>query len=291
MVLDLYFGLGNQMFIYAFGEYCRIIKGMNVCYNIAGFAKNSDAVKRRLDLKQFPNVKIKEDTFFYQPNFHTYRNVLDYIGKKMYLKIKRYTIKKEGLLREFDKNLVSNLSNEDYVFGFFQTEDYLKEIENQIRFDFEFPELESVKPLIEIIEKEKDSVSLHIRRGDYLNDANFRVLNIDYYKQAINKMISLLDNPYFFIFTDDEKWVTTHFNAVMNGRYMVVKGNTGFEDMMLMSKCKHNIIANSSFSWWGGWLNKNPIKIVIAPSDENWYKNPKWLKKKSHYCPQKWLRI
>lgn len=290
MVIDLYYGLGNQMFIYAFGEYCRIVKGMNVLYNIAGFEKNQDKVKRKLDILQFPHVKIQKDTFLYQPNFHTYRKIFDFIGKKIYLFVKGYTIKHEQKFREFDGDLVAKLSDKDFIFGFFQTEDYLNFIQSNIRYSFEFPQIPHLASILEHIGS-VNSISLHIRRGDYVNDSNFRVLGIDYYIKAIEYIQNRISCPYFFIFTDDEKWVLENLNEILDNQFFVVSGNSGFEDMMLMSMCKHNIIANSSFSWWAAWLNKNKSKIVIAPSTEIWYKNPTWYKKNSHYCPSNWIRL
>ncbi|GHT61274.1 hypothetical protein FACS189451_02940 [Bacteroidia bacterium] len=118
------------------------------------------------------------------------------------------------------------------------------------------------------------SISIHIRRTDYIENPRWRcshgdICNIDYYKHAINYINSHIENPQFIVFSDDIKW--SKDNLLLNNAIFVDwnKGKENFRDMQLMSLCKHNIIANSSFSWWGAVLNQNNDKIVISPS--------KWL--------------
>jgi len=137
-----------------------------------------------------------------------------------------------------------------------------------------------------------NSVSVHVRRGDYVFDetANKKngLLALDYYERANDIIKSKIDNPVFFVFSNDKKWVAENFK--LNCQTIFVDHNNaefGYEDMRLMSLCKSNIIANSTFSWWGAYLNLNPEKIVIAP--ENWlaYKktNPE------EFIPKDWLVI
>ena len=134
-----------------------------------------------------------------------------------------------------------------------------------------------------------NAVSLHVRRGDYLLAKNMSVLGVcglDYYKKAIEYVAKNVKNPYFFLFSDDIPWVEE--NLKINYPYEIVDINNGknsFYDLWLMKNCKHNIIANSSFSWWGAWLNENPNKIVVAPK--------KWMNtiKKVEVCPKDWIRI
>lgn len=293
MVIDLYYGLGNQMFIYAFGQYCKIIKGMDVRYNIEGFHKNTDKVKREPDICMFPNVTLPKDEWIYQPNFHTYHVLKDYIGKHVYLFLKGYSIKRELIYRQFDNELVSNLCEKDYVFGFFQTEDYINFLEEQVRRDYMFsPQMPpKTRAYYEMI-KSRNAVSLHVRRGDYVNDPNFNTLEKDYYENAIKLMEQHTESPTFFVFSDDIGYVKNELMPPLNSnRCIFVEGNSGYDDMRLMSNCKHHIMANSSFSWWGAWLNPNPSKVVIAPTSKRWYKNPLWYQKDSHYLPQQWIRI
>jgi len=139
--------------------------------------------------------------------------------------------------------------------------------------------------------KEKNSVSLHIRRGDYLTMQKaidtIGVCPLDYYDKAIREITRKIKNPTFFIFSDDINWVKE--NLKTNSPTIFVSGGKlkDYEELILMSKCKHNIIANSSFSWWGAWLNNNPNKIVIAP--KKWFKDTS--KNTRDLIPESWLKL
>ncbi len=137
-----------------------------------------------------------------------------------------------------------------------------------------------------------NSVSIHIRRGDYTFDKNAikknGLLSLDYYERAIDIIKSKIDNPVFFLFSNDKEWVAEKFK--FDGQKVCVDANDdefGYEDIRLMSLCKSNIIANSTFSWWGAYLNQNPGKVVIAPQ--------KWLAYKKtdpeEFIPKDWLVI
>ena len=120
-----------------------------------------------------------------------------------------------------------------------------------------------------------ESVSIHVRRTDYLDKAHIMVHNLcseKYYKNAIKMIRELHPNAVFFIFTDDKEWCKKHFKGHNFITVELQEGeNTDVADMILMSRCKHHIIANSSFSWWSAWLNDSPEKMVIAP--EKWINN------------------
>ena len=121
--------------------------------------------------------------------------------------------------------------------------------------------------------KGKVSVSLHIRRGDYLNIPNYDVFDgLKYYERAMAFVRKKHPQVVWVVFSNDAKWVRE--NLKMDGEAYYVDWNTGadsYKDMLLMSECSHHIIANSSFSWWGAWLNPNPGKMVLAP--KLWFKN------------------
>ena len=123
-----------------------------------------------------------------------------------------------------------------------------------------------------------NSVSLHIRRGDYVSNQKTNqthgTCDLDYYQRCITEIEKEVENPYFFVFSDEIEWVKE--NLKINHPAEYVDQNTGdksYEDMRLMSQCKHNVIANSSFSWWGAWLNSYPDKIVFAP--KRWFASDK----------------
>ena len=129
-------------------------------------------------------------------------------------------------------------------------------------------------------------VSVHIRRGDYLNNVGrFGLCELSYYREAIKYIKSIVDNPKFVFFSDDMAWAKDNID---NDEAVFVSWNQGkdsWQDMYLMSHCQHNIVANSSFSWWGAWLNGNPHKVVVAPK--------KWFMYSPNYdiIPDNWITI
>ncbi len=159
-----------------------------------------------------------------------------------------------------------------YLEGYWQTEKYFSQIPDIIRHDFTFPPIvdEKNRKLAHKINS-CQAVSMHIRRGDYLSDKNApmhgNICTKDYYRKAISYVKEKVKNPVFFIFTDDPNWARQEYSN--QEEYIIVDQNHGessYRDMQLMSMCKHHIIANSSFSWWGAWLDENSDKIVVAPS-------------------------
>ncbi|MBW8015801.1 MAG: alpha-1,2-fucosyltransferase [Planctomycetes bacterium] len=171
----------------------------------------------------------------------------------------------------FDKSLL-NLPSEVYLQGYFPSYKYFVDSEEVIRKEFAF----NVEPgqqnrkIIDMISS-SNSVSLHVRRGDYVSNEKtkdkFGVCSLEYYKRAVDYISKNVEQPHFFVFTNDLDYVEDNLEINCPATFVTENsGSKSFEDMRLMSLCKHNIIANSSFSWWGAWLNKNPEKIVICPS-------------------------
>jgi len=185
-----------------------------------------------------------------------------------------------------------NLTSGCYLHGYWQSEKYFQSIENTIRTDFRFHyALDGKNELLAREMKATPSVSVHIRRGDYLSDAKtaqiMHVCELDYYHRAFEYMGKLLINPVFYIFSDDMVWVKEWLSIPHQIRYVEHNlGQESYRDMQLMSLCKNHIIANSSFSWWGAWLNANPGKLVIAP--QKWFTNGNSDK---DLLPDKWVRL
>jgi len=155
-----------------------------------------------------------------------------------------------------------------YIFiGNWINERYFKHIEKELKEDFKFTnELKGKNLSISNKMREENSVSIHVRRGDYVNTP-LDILNIDYYKKAIRLIKEKVENPVFYIFSNDENYVKEKFDFLDN-KYIINwnRGRNSYIDMQLMSLCKHNIIANSTFSFWGAYLNNNANKIVICPN-------------------------
>jgi hypothetical protein len=118
-----------------------------------------------------------------------------------------------------------------------------------------------------------ESVSIHIRRGDYVSNPVVNQIHgtcpLDYYYKAIDTITRKIENPHFFIFTDDPVWVQENFKIPYTATIVRRDDQKDYEDLILMSSCKNHIIANSSFSWWGAWLNPRKDKLVISPA--KWY--------------------
>lgn len=172
---------------------------------------------------------------------------------------------------------VLDLPDNIYLEGYWQSELYFKDIEETVRneFSFSFPQSAVCQGVAEDIQS-VNAVSLHVRRCDYVMDEKTRekhgVCDLSYYLRAEGRITTILNDPYFFVFSDDPEWVADNMKLRHPVRYVSHNSIAAHEDLYLMSLCRHHIIANSSFSWWGAWLNPRPDKIVIAPS--YWFNDP-----------------
>lgn len=258
-------GLGNQMFQYAMYKSLEN-KGKLVKLDSKSFYEtkkehNGYELERIFDIK--PNKPTKEDLEKFDENnistlFKIKRKLFG--DKKFVYDTKEYVFNKD----------VYKLKN-SYLNGYWQSIKYFEGIENDIKKDFRFKNQLDNKNLEILNEIENsNSISIHIRRGDYMSPENYNMYGCiatpTYYKKAIKVIEEKVENPTFFVFSNDMDWVKK--NIQINSRVFYIdinSGNGSYKDMQLMSNCKHNIIANSSFSWWGAWLNENKNKIVVAP--------------------------
>jgi len=198
---------------------------------------------------------------------------------------------REKELFHFDPDIL-NLPDGVYLDGSWQSEKYFADIAGIIRrkFTVKTPQAGKDKELAERIAS-CESVSLHIRRGDYLlppYNSVHGTCSSDYYFRCVECLTQTIKHPHFFIFSDEPEW--TRDNLKLSYPSTLVDHNGAdkdYEDLRLMSQCKGHIIANSTFSWWGAWLNQNPEKIVLAP--KRWFKsddyNPKDL------IPDEWIKV
>jgi hypothetical protein len=174
--------------------------------------------------------------------------------------------------------------------GGWHNEGYFSAIKDKVKSEFTFRIPEDPENLQHIHKiTSTNSVSIHIRRGDYLNAANINlfgdVCNRAYYEKAIELIKTEVINPHFFIFSNDFSWVKANLH-LENVTYITSNvGEDSWKDMYLMSLCKHNIVANSTFSWWGAWLNNNTNKIVISPS--RFLKGDEF----SDIYPKQWIKL
>jgi hypothetical protein len=180
-----------------------------------------------------------------------------------------------------------------YMDGWFQTELYFCDYRDRLLPELSFrdpPDPTNSQWLGKV--RDCDAVSVHVRRGDYVSDPyiakGFGTCTLDYYRAGVELIGGRVKSPTFFVFSDDPEWTRQNL-PIPEPRYFISHncGKVDREDMRLMSACKHFIIANSTFSWWGAWLGINPQKIVVAP--KRWFANPNYSEK--DIVPQAWIRV
>lgn len=279
-------GLGNQMFQYSYTKFLQE-KGHEVKIDTTAFKTYKlhggyQLDKYNIDLQESTK---KENDKFYKDNI--YSKVLRRVGIKT-----SKAVREKSLL--FDEVFL-NIEDDNYIEGYFQSEKYFDFIRDELLKDFTIKQelSDSAKEIKTIIESSKNSVSLHIRRGDYVANSHTNnvhgTCSLKYYDKAIQHLKSKIGDIQVFVFSDDIKW--TKENLKYEYIYFVEsdKKRIAHEDIYLMSLCNHNIIANSSFSWWGAWLNTNTKKIVIGP--QNWFADEKMQEQSQDIVCESWVKI
>ena len=190
--------------------------------------------------------------------------------------------------------LFEQVKDNTYLIGYWQSELFFKDCKKIIKSDFEFnslPQNNNLETYQELIET-NSTISLHIRRGDYLEGKHLSIYGScsqEYYKKAVELIAeNCHKTPTVFVFSDDPEWVSDNFKIPFPTR--IIRHNStenAIEDLRLMTLCRHHVIANSSFSWWGAWLGKNEHKIIVAP--DLWFSSSKYSNP-DIYC-KNWVRI
>lgn len=281
IIARVFGGLGNQLFIYAFARQLAVRNKVPLKLDISsGFQR--DIYHRSFCLNHFNiHADIATDWECYDCGLGRLRRVM---ARTMcqYLPIGwRSYIKESGC--DFDGRLL-NLQCEKRVYleGYWQSEKYFKDSEDIIREDLEIGS-EHSRANLEVAEaiERTTAVCLHVRRyADVFRKRSrksavgVQVLGVDYYHKAIDLIARDVDNPIFFCFSDDPEWAKRHLRVGYDVNYVthnLARGDSkAYEDLWLMSLCKHHIISNSSFGWWGAWLSRNRGKIVYAPNRQFW---------------------
>lgn len=285
-------GLGNQMSQYAF--YLAISKrfGCGVVPLNFCFSSEHNGFELQYVFSQI-KTKFKKNFFLYLVTRLMATKKLGSLG---------------GIVKKVIKKLMVDWINEDYNYNYnpdvflksdalvvfylggWHCEKYYEHVISDIRKAFRFDLTRLSSENFDIAQRmlQKESVSIHFRRGDYYTVGSKLfggVCDHSYFISAIEKIKVMVPNCEFYIFSDDPIWVKDNFN--IQGNFIENnKGRDSWQDMLLMSSCKHNIISNSSFSWWAAWLNGNSEKIVICPhkfiSSEN---------STTDVYPEKWIRV
>ncbi|MFS1539932.1 MAG: alpha-1,2-fucosyltransferase [Candidatus Phlomobacter fragariae] len=257
-------GLGNQLFQYA---------------TAYALAKNNDA-ELIIDNREYKKYKLhggyrlnnfciegREISIKDKLLFPFFLSKLAWKYNFFVKNFRRYYIEKFGLTDKIENFVV--------LIGYWQNAEYFKEYYKNLVDIFTpiYIPKDGVKQYNEI--KFGNSVCMHIRRGDYIsnpNALNFHgICSLDYYKKAVNYLNEKIKDPVFFVFSDDREWCDINIPFILGDKikYNLINENDQETDLWLMSKCKHHIIANSTFSWWGAWLAQSSDQIVIAP--EPWF--------------------
>ncbi|MGC8559495.1 MAG: alpha-1,2-fucosyltransferase [Phycisphaerae bacterium] len=252
-------GLGNQLFQYAAARALGLRLGLQVEFDISALKLDK---KRRFELHAFrlPS-KLRIASY---PDGRRRNPLARWLNPREIVREKHF---------EYDPDIEKlNARSSIHLIGYWQTEKYFKSVEHEIRRDLEFA-VPLDAPNGVMLEKIRslNAVSVHFRRGDYVNEkhtADYHgVPSMKYYHNSVEAILEGVPDAMLFIFSDDPGWVRDHFHP--RAPVTIVDINTPDQpaaDLRLMAACKHHILANSSFSWWGAWLNPNRDKMVVAPS-------------------------
>lgn len=299
IVVNLFGRLGNQMFQYALGKvlagklktplvleytYNRIDKD----FNIEDILFLGDVFNTPVDIFSQNKIKLRFP-YNYTPTYLKY--LIRLMGLKPYLTIKEIYEKSQAFRPD-----ILDLEGNVYLHGYWQSPKYFEGYEEVIRTSFTFKKIlpAHLSPLADRINN-TNAISLHVRGQDYVNRpqtaAVHKVCGLDYYKKAVELMQEKVPDAYFFVFTDDPEY-TRQFLSLDFPHELVTASLWNKDadyDMQLMSLCRHHIIANSSFSWWGAWLNPDLDKIVCMP--DRWFADEIKNQQIQDIYPDGWLRL
>jgi len=292
-IINIMGGLGNQMFQYAYIKALSKRTGIDFLLDFSFFKSYSFRAPilncLSIDNKMAPAGVLQRAKQGIPPS---YKFMKKHRLVRHILNIDLFE-EQEGSPCIFDEKFY-NLADPGYISGYFQTEKYFKEIRKSLMKDF-LPKsgfsmgFKNMKK--QITNPDFTSVSVHIRRGDFTSPIIAKVhgsCTLSYYEKAFDVLAQSVSNIKLFIFSDDPEWARANLKAPFPMVFMDdTQPNKPYEDIWLMASCDHNILANSSFSWWGTWLNENPEKMVIAP--KRWFAKEE-IKYDDIYC-EKWITI
>lgn len=290
IITKLIGGIGNQMFQYAIARSIAYTNQTDFKLDITGFESiKPPYTPREYELGIFNIIELFATTDEIQ-RYKEKKSLVTAVFEKIVPPGYHYYYEKKKF--NYDPG-VFELKGDIYLDGYWQTEKYFKGIENVILNDFtvKTEPAERNKALLYKI-KNCNAVAVHIRRGDYASNpqasSSHGTCSLEYYRKCVDLIVKRVSDPHFFIFSDDSQWTIEHFKIDLPTTFISHnEPSKGYEDLRLMRHCKHFIIANSSFSWWGAWLSRNSDKIVLAPK--------RWLRKEGisteDLIPEGWIMI
>ena len=292
VIVRLMGGLGNQMFQYAAARRVALTNNVPLKLDVSWFARSPDRAYALHALSIQEAFASPDDLRqLTAPSARGLGRLVFRLRRRFKIG-HRWTWIQERRLSRFDRRLLTATSPV-YLDGYWQSERYFGDIADTIRHDFTIAapaDGRSREILDQIVATE--SVSVHVRRGDYVSDARKStarsVCTPDYYRRCVTRISQRLANPHLFLFSDDPAWVSANLRFEHPTTLVsTVPARPEHEDLRLMSACRHHIIANSSFSWWGAWLNPRPDKLVLAP--RRWMNDPRVDDR--DVLPPAWVRV
>jgi len=292
IIIGLMDGLGNQMFQYALGRRLAYERRTSLKLDISWFQTQQ--------LRSYQLDKLKISATIVSPDDIEKMKRAKWAGLKgrVYQAIqRRLPYYRRRVVAEqvpfFDFHIVKRVSRYAYLMGYWQSEKYFTPIASLLREDLKLREPLSpdYRALEEKISKVK-SVSLHVRRGDYVDNPHTNHVHgfctPAYYDKAITYLRDRFPSIIIFVFSDDMPWARQNLGNYSPIEFVEIKNiNRDQEELMLMSLCDHHIIANSSYSWWGAWLGVNSEKTVIAP--QKWFNDA--TRNTKDLIPDTWIRM
>jgi hypothetical protein len=269
VVMKIMGGLASQMHKYSIGRRIADQCKTNLLLDISWFDKHSSTdTHREFQLEKY---KVRcaianEDEISKVKSNYVQRKTTAAFGK---FSINYSLLKKTHYIKNLSSKNISTLINPVYIEGEWFGSSQIKDIKKDLQKDFslQLPLNSNAQELLDVIAG-VNSVAIHIRRGDYeSNPVTSKVhflTDLKYYLAAITQCKLVLENPTFYVFSDDTKWVLDNFSKI-DGNFYFIQNNEAYEDLHLIKNCKHQIISNSGFGWFGSWLNENPSKLTIAP--------------------------
>jgi hypothetical protein len=294
IVIKLQGGLGNQMFQYAFARTLADTRQEPLLIDNSFYEQEIPGVDtREIELQLFPAIRLQTAGRWLASSFYQYSRWDNRLRK--YLGVKKRTLVREANFR-YDPTYQA-MPGHLLLDGLFQSEKYFSQRSELIAETFRFLPFAADDVNSGILRQIQSSlsVSVHVRRGDYVKFATTNAFHgtctPDYYVRGIRRIKDRFPDARFFFFSDDPDWVRTNL-AADEPEGVIVSGNSGkdsWKDLCLMSHCKHHIIANSSFSWWGAWLNRKEGKTVIAP--EKWFRTTDPFYDTTDLLPAGWVKL
>lgn len=285
IIMNIFGGLGNQMFQYATGYALARHFNTELKCDMTFFEDPSTFIQRDCGISSLSTSIVpatKKEISVYKGK------ISEQLDRVLHPWYKRHVVYEPHY--HFAADIFKG-KGDAYYTGYWQSPKYFEFVAQEIRNIFLLNSYTAKMYQLALEIGEKNSISLHIRRGDYVTNkaANetLGVLPLSYYEQAIEYIQKHVLEPHFYIFSDDIEWAKEHLRIHAQKIFVSGSGLSDVEEMQLMTKCKHNILANSSFSWWGAWLGPSENKIAVAP--KQWFKDTQISTK--DLIPETWIQI